>query len=209
MKFIAHSWFGRVSGAEASGSRTSRLRRLRCTASPSSAYSRYTRFTFTACPRRSRKANVRKRYGKAGSRAAADSRSAASAAPASSVPRAAPRCSPGATYYSDPLDRTLREEYSIEMIAPNRRNRSRTQDGCKLRRYRRRWKVERLFAWMHNFRRLVTRWEYQSRTSSASSTSPACICCSDSYETSSSLAQSLPFRSNALFLTTATPASVT
>ena len=38
--------------------------------------------------------------------------------------------------------------------------RSKTQDGRKLRRYRRRWKVERLFAWMHNFRRLVTRWEY-------------------------------------------------
>ncbi|HZC43447.1 MAG TPA: transposase [Acidobacteriaceae bacterium] len=26
--------------------------------------------------------------------------------------------------------------------------------------YRKRWKLERLFAWMHNFRRLVTRWEY-------------------------------------------------
>jgi transposase len=63
-------------------------------------------------------------------------------------------------YDSDSLDRTLREEYGIEMIAPNRRNRSRTQDGRQLRRYRRRWKVERLFAWMHNFRRLVTRWEY-------------------------------------------------
>ena len=63
-------------------------------------------------------------------------------------------------YDSDPLDRTLREEYDIEMIAPNRRNRSRSQDGRKLRRYRKRWKVERLFAWMHNFRRLVTRWEY-------------------------------------------------
>lgn len=63
-------------------------------------------------------------------------------------------------YDSDPLDRTLRNEYDIEMIAPNRRNRSRTQDARKLRRYRRRWKVERLFAWMHNFRRLVTRWEY-------------------------------------------------
>ena len=63
-------------------------------------------------------------------------------------------------YDSDPLDRTLREEYGIEMIAPNRRNRSRSQDGRQLRRYRRRWKVERLFAWMHSFRRLVTRWEY-------------------------------------------------
>jgi len=55
-------------------------------------------------------------------------------------------------YDSDPLDRTLQDEYGIEMIAPNRRNRSRSQDARKLRRYRRRWKVERLFAWMHNFR---------------------------------------------------------
>ena len=64
-------------------------------------------------------------------------------------------------YDSDALDRKLHEEYGIEMIAPNRRGRrSRTQDGRQLRRYRKRWKVERLFAWMHNFRRLVTRWEY-------------------------------------------------
>ena len=63
-------------------------------------------------------------------------------------------------YDSDPLDRTLKEEYGIEMIAPNRRNRSKSQDARKLRRYRKRWRVERLFAWMHNFRRLVTRWEY-------------------------------------------------
>ena len=61
-------------------------------------------------------------------------------------------------YDSDPLDRMLQDEYGIEMIAPNRRNRS--QDARKLRRYRRRWRVERLFVWMHNFRRLVTRWEY-------------------------------------------------
>jgi len=62
---------------------------------------------------------------------------------------------------SDPLDRTLQEEYRIEMIAPNRRGRKcRTQDGRKLPRCRKRWKVERLFAWMHNYRRLVTRWEY-------------------------------------------------
>jgi transposase len=63
-------------------------------------------------------------------------------------------------YDSDRLDRTLWEEYGIDMIAPNRRNRSKSQDARKLRRYRRRWKVERLFAWMHSFRRLVTRWEY-------------------------------------------------
>jgi transposase len=63
-------------------------------------------------------------------------------------------------YDSDPPDPTLQDEYGIEMIAPNRRNRSGSQDARKLRRYRRRWRVERLFAWMHNFRRLVTRWEY-------------------------------------------------
>ena len=64
-------------------------------------------------------------------------------------------------YDSDPLDKKLATEYGIEMIAPNRRKRKRkTQDGRPLRRYRRRWKVERLFAWMHSFRRLVTRWEY-------------------------------------------------
>ena len=49
--------------------------------------------------------------------------------------------------------------YGIEMIAANRRGRARTQDGRSLRRVRRRWKVERLFAWLHNSRRVVTRWE--------------------------------------------------
>jgi transposase len=63
-------------------------------------------------------------------------------------------------YDSDKLDEKLAEEYGIEMIAPNRRKRSKTQDGRPLRRYRRRWRVERLFAWLHSFRRLVTRWEY-------------------------------------------------
>jgi transposase len=48
----------------------------------------------------------------------------------------------------------------IELIAPNRRNRRKTQDRRKLRRYKKRWRVERLFAWMHNLRRPVTRWEY-------------------------------------------------
>ncbi len=65
-------------------------------------------------------------------------------------------------YDSDPLDRQLAEQ-GIELIAPHRANRkSPTQDGRPLRRYRRRWKIERLFAWLHNFRRLVTRYEYHS-----------------------------------------------
>jgi len=64
-------------------------------------------------------------------------------------------------YDSDPLDKQLAEVYGIELIAPHRGKRKvKTQDGRKLRRYRHRWKVERLFAWLHNFRRLVTRWEY-------------------------------------------------
>jgi transposase len=63
-------------------------------------------------------------------------------------------------YDSDALDEQM-SEYGIEMISPNRSNRKqKTQDGRPLRRYRRRWKVERLFAWMQNYRRLVTRWEY-------------------------------------------------
>jgi transposase len=62
-------------------------------------------------------------------------------------------------YDSDPLDRQLRRDYGIEMIARNRRGRRRTQDGRPVRRTKRRWKIERLFAWLQNSRRLVTRWE--------------------------------------------------
>ena len=64
-------------------------------------------------------------------------------------------------YDSDELDRYLQEQYGVEMIAPHRRNRVHpTQDGRPLRRYRRRWTIERLFAWLQVFRRLVTRYEY-------------------------------------------------
>src|SRR6266849_935654 len=65
-------------------------------------------------------------------------------------------------YYSDPLDQRLRQKHRIRLIAPHKYNRRRknTQDGRELRRYCRRWKIERLFAWLHNFRRLVNRWEY-------------------------------------------------
>lgn len=63
-------------------------------------------------------------------------------------------------YDSDPLDQRLKEQRGIELISPNRCNRKkRTQDGRALRRYKRRWKMERLFAWLQNFRRLVTRYE--------------------------------------------------
>ena len=65
-------------------------------------------------------------------------------------------------YDSDKLDAKLQEDWSIEMIAPNRRRRSKTQDGHPLRRYRRRWKIERLFAWLQNFRRLVVKYEFHA-----------------------------------------------
>ena len=55
-------------------------------------------------------------------------------------------------YDSDALD----AEKGIELIAPHRRNKkkAKTQDGRRLRRYKRRWKIERLFAWLGNFRAL-------------------------------------------------------
>ena len=62
-------------------------------------------------------------------------------------------------YESDRLDANSRA-CGVELIAPHRRTRTqRTQDGRPLRRYRRRWKVERLFAWLQNFRRIVVRYE--------------------------------------------------
>lgn len=66
-------------------------------------------------------------------------------------------------YDSDPLDQRLRQ-LGIDMIAPHKSNRRKpsTQDGRKLRRYERRWKVERFFAWLQNFRRLVVRYERQA-----------------------------------------------
>jgi transposase len=62
-------------------------------------------------------------------------------------------------YESDRLDAELACD-GVELIAPHRRTRvQRTQDGRPLRRYQRRWKVERLFAWLQNFRRIVVRYE--------------------------------------------------
>jgi transposase len=63
-------------------------------------------------------------------------------------------------YDSDPLRRRLKQR-GIQLICPHRKNRRKapTQDGRALRRYRRRWKVERTFAWLGNFRRLVVRYE--------------------------------------------------
>ena len=63
-------------------------------------------------------------------------------------------------YDSDPLDERLAGQ-GILLIAPHKRNRKKpkTQDGRGLRRYRRRWKVERLFAWLQNYRRILVRYD--------------------------------------------------
>lgn len=47
------------------------------------------------------------------------------------------------------------------LISPHRKNRVQepTNDGRRMRRYKRRWKVERTFAWLHSYRRVVTRYE--------------------------------------------------
>lgn len=67
-------------------------------------------------------------------------------------------------YDSDELDAALRKQ-GIEMIAPHKRNRvkPKTQDGRRLRRYERRWIVERFFAWIQWQRRLLVRWEYDAK----------------------------------------------
>ena len=63
-------------------------------------------------------------------------------------------------YDSDTLDESLKEQ-GTEMIAPHRSNRTlKTQDGRRLRRYARRWLVERYFAWLQWKRRLIVRWQY-------------------------------------------------
>ncbi|MDQ3743638.1 MAG: hypothetical protein M3444_04585 [Acidobacteriota bacterium] len=48
------------------------------------------------------------------------------------------------------------------MIAPHKSNRKKaaTQDGRKLRRFHRRWKIERLFSWLTNFRRIAMRFDF-------------------------------------------------
>jgi transposase len=64
---------------------------------------------------------------------------------------------------SDPLRQRLALR-GIELICPHCRGRVRpaTQDGRPLRRFRRRWIVERTIGWLQTFRRLVTRYEFYS-----------------------------------------------
>lgn len=66
-------------------------------------------------------------------------------------------------YDSDPLDEVLGKA-GVNLVAPHKSNRRKrkTQDGRTLRRYQRRWIVERFFAWLQWQRRLLVRWEYYS-----------------------------------------------
>lgn len=64
-------------------------------------------------------------------------------------------------YDSDKLDAAM-GQLGLDMISPHRTNRrpeNKTQDGRKLRRYERRWTVERTIGWLQNYRRLCIRWE--------------------------------------------------
>ena len=64
-------------------------------------------------------------------------------------------------YDSDGLRWRLLER-GIVLISPHRRGRKKPSlnDGRELRRYRKRWKVERTFAWLGNYRRLLVRYDH-------------------------------------------------
>jgi len=82
------------------------------------------------------------------------------------VGRGRPRKNPPRLIYdragdSDPLRERMKRR-GIDFICPHRGNRKKAklQDGRKLRRYRRRWKIERTISWLGNYRRLVVRYEH-------------------------------------------------
>jgi len=66
-------------------------------------------------------------------------------------------------YDSDPLRDRL-EDDGHRLLAPHRRNRTRPprNDGRRMRRYRRRYIVERTFGWLHSYRRVMVRHEWWS-----------------------------------------------
>lgn len=83
------------------------------------------------------------------------------------VPRAArgrPRTKPkrriaDKAYDSDSLRENFRRR-GIDFITPDRPRRNLShQDGRKLRRYKRRWKIERVFSWLDSWKRLAMRWD--------------------------------------------------
>ena len=64
-------------------------------------------------------------------------------------------------YDCDPLrDRLSRR--GVRLLSPHRKGRQQASrnDGRRMKRYRRRFIIERTNAWLHCFRRLAHRWEY-------------------------------------------------
>jgi transposase len=81
-------------------------------------------------------------------------------------PKGRPRTKPkrviaDRAYDSDPLRERLKKR-GIDLIVPYRENNKKRkhEDGRKLRRYKRRWIVERTNAWLGQFRRLTVRHEH-------------------------------------------------
>ena len=66
-------------------------------------------------------------------------------------------------YDSDPLRDRLHDR-GIDLLSPHRKNRTKPSrnDGRKMRRYGRRYVIERTNAWLHSYRRLANRWERYS-----------------------------------------------
>lgn len=81
---------------------------------------------------------------------------------------AATACVPSKLIYDKAADcdwlRDSLSDRGVDLISPHRKNRVRPkrQDGRKLRRYRRRWTVERTVSWLQDFRRLLVRHEFYS-----------------------------------------------
>jgi transposase len=79
-------------------------------------------------------------------------------------------------YDDDPLRWRLWNR-GIELISPYRSNNKNRvfEDGRKLRRYKRRYIIERTNSWLKNFRRVTTRWD-RSLTAYTGFVRIACIC---------------------------------
>jgi transposase len=77
-------------------------------------------------------------------------------------PRSKPERVIGDKAYDSDDHRERLGRRGIQLIVPFRKNRRwpGIQDRRPLRRYRRRWKVERTHSWLANYRRLVVRYEH-------------------------------------------------
>ena len=61
---------------------------------------------------------------------------------------------------SMPLRNRLKSERKIDLICPQRSNqKTKVQDGRKLRRYKHRWIIERTNSWLQNYRRVLVRFD--------------------------------------------------